>query len=123
MWLHNKIAAAQTAVEAFNADGATPPPTDLSRRILNSVGVKLIAIVTPAGRRDSCFPASPPHAAEAIAADDSSYFEGIEADLSRPLRRARQDREVASTTLPDQAAIEVTFDETPLIEGAVARLA
>ena len=26
MWLHNKIAAAQTAVEAFNADGATPPP-------------------------------------------------------------------------------------------------
>ena len=24
---------------------------------------------------------------------------------------------VASTTLPDQAAIEVTFDETPLIEG------
>ena len=49
--LHNKIAAAQTAVEAFDADGATPPPADLSRRILNSVGVKSIAIVTPAGRR------------------------------------------------------------------------
>ena len=29
MWLHNKIAAAQTAVEAFNADGADAPARGL----------------------------------------------------------------------------------------------
>ena len=79
MWLHNKIAAAQTAVEAFDAGGATPPPADLSRKILNSVVVKSITIETPAGRRELVLPGFSPDAAEPITADDSSYFESIEA--------------------------------------------
>ena len=117
MWLHNKIAAAQTAVEAFSADGPTPPPADLSRRILNSVGVKSIAIVTPAGRRELVLPGFSPDVAEPIAADDSSYFEGIEATFHALFATPGRIVKVGSTALPDQTAIEVTFDETPLIEG------
>src|SRR5271156_5972168 len=117
MWLHNKIAAAQTAVEAFNADGATPPPADLSRRILNSVGVKSITIVTPAGRRELVLPGFSPEAAEAIAVDDSSYFEGIEATFHALFAAPGGIVKVGSTAPPDQAAIEITLDETPLIEG------
>jgi signal transduction histidine kinase len=117
MWLHNKIAAAQTAVEAFSADGPTPLPADLSRRILDSVGVKSIAILTPAGRRELVVPGFSPDAAEAIAADDSSYFEGIEATFHALFATPGRIVKVGSRALPDQTAIEVTFDESPLIEG------
>ena len=49
-WLHNKLAAAQTAIEAFDASGPSELPADLSRRLLASVGVKSIAIPTPLKR-------------------------------------------------------------------------
>src|SRR5271167_2531787 len=117
MWLHNKVAAAQTAVEAFNADGPVPPPADLSRRILNSLGLKSIAIVTPAGRRELVLPGFSPEAAEAIAADDSSYLEGIEATFHALFAAPGRIVKVGSSDPPDEAAIEVTFDETPLIDG------
>ena len=32
MWLHGKISAAQTTVEAFGLAGPTPPPQDLSQK-------------------------------------------------------------------------------------------
>src|SRR5271155_4741866 len=117
MWLHNKIAAAQTAVEAFNADGATPPPADLSRRILDSVGVKSIAMVTPAGRRELVLPGATPASAEAISADDSSYFEGLGATFRALFTAPGTIVKVGSSEPPDEAAIEMTFDETPLIEA------
>jgi signal transduction histidine kinase len=115
MWLHNKIAAAQTAVEAFSADGATPIPADLSQRILNSVVVKSIAIVTPAGRRELVLPGFSPDAAETITADDSSYLESIGATFHALF--ASPGRIVKLASPPDPATMEVTFDETPLIDG------
>ncbi|HEY1453593.1 MAG TPA: HAMP domain-containing sensor histidine kinase, partial [Roseiarcus sp.] len=117
MWLHNKIAAAQTAVEAFNADGPTAPPEDLSRRILNSVGVKSIAIVTPTGRRELVLPGFSPETAEAITADDSSYLESIGATFHALFASPGRIVKLASPAPPDPATMEVTFDETPLIEG------
>ena len=50
-WLHNKLASAQTAFEAFDGRGAEELPADLSNKILGSVGVKSIAVSTPAGWR------------------------------------------------------------------------
>src|SRR5580698_2383991 len=43
MLLHGKIAAVQTTVYAFGLAGPTPPPHDLSQKILNSVEVKWMA--------------------------------------------------------------------------------
>jgi len=117
MWLHNKIASARTAVEAFDADGPMAVPPDLSRRILNSVGVKSIAIVTPAGRRELVLPGFSPDTAEPIAADDSSYIDGVEATFHGLFAAPGRIVKVASPAPPEPAAIEVTFDETPLIEG------
>src|SRR5271165_2069595 len=117
MWLHNKIAAAQTAVEAFNADGPTPIPADLSQRILNSVVVKSIAIVTPTGRRELVLPGFSPEAAEAITADDSSYLESIGATFHALFASPGRIVKLASPAPPDPATMEVTFDETPLIDG------
>src|SRR5208282_361434 len=44
MLLHGKIGAVQTTVDAFGLAGPTPPPHDLSQKILNSVDVKWMAI-------------------------------------------------------------------------------
>ena len=52
MWLHNKVTAAQTIVEAFGLAGPAPPAQDLSQKILNSVEAKSIVVDTPAGRRE-----------------------------------------------------------------------
>src|SRR5271169_5027829 len=79
MWLHGKITAAQTIVEVFGLAGPAPPPQDLSQRILNSVEAKSIVVETPTGLREFALPARPPADAEAIAADDSSYFDSVAA--------------------------------------------
>ena len=79
MWLHNKITAAQTIVEAFGLAGPTPPPQDLSQKILNSVEVKWIAVETPTGRREFVIAGGPPVGAERITADDSTYLESMAA--------------------------------------------
>ena len=58
-WLHNKLASAQTAFEAFDAGGPNELSADLSRRILASVGVKSIAVSTPSGWRVLAAPGAP----------------------------------------------------------------
>ncbi len=52
MLLHGKISAVQTTVDAFGLAGPTPPPRELSQKILNSVEVRWMAIETPTGRRE-----------------------------------------------------------------------
>src|SRR5271154_3770165 len=116
-WLHNKIASAQTALEAFDAAGPVPLSQDLSRRILNSVGLNSIAVVTPAGRRELVLPGATPAAAEVISADDGSFFDGIGATFRALFTAPGTIVKVGSSSPPDEAAIEVTFDETPLIEA------
>ncbi len=123
MWLHNKIAAAQTAVEAFNADGATPLPEDLSRRILNSVGVKSIAIITPTGRRELVLPGFSPDAAEAITADDSSYLESIEATFHALFASPGRIVKLASPAAPDPDGDRGDVRRDAPDRGIVARLA
>jgi signal transduction histidine kinase len=116
-WLHAKIASAQTAIEAFDAAGPVPPTEDLSRRILNSVGVKSITVLTPAGRRELALPDATPAKAEVIVADDISYVEGVAATFRTLFRAPGTIVKVGSSAPPDEAAIELTFDETPLIEA------
>ena len=58
-WLHNKLASAETVVQAFDAGGATELPPELARKILASVGVKSIAISTAVGGRVLAIPGEP----------------------------------------------------------------
>ncbi|HEX9170321.1 MAG TPA: HAMP domain-containing sensor histidine kinase [Roseiarcus sp.] len=116
-WLHNKIASAQTAIEAFDVAGPVSPADDLSRRILNSLVVKSIAVQTPSGRRELALPGAAPATAMAIIADDNSYFEGVGATFRTLFTAPGTIVKVGSSTPPDEAAIELTFDETPLIDA------
>src|SRR5580692_12678082 len=79
MLLHGKISAVQTTVDAFGLAGPTPPPHDLSQKILNSVEVKWMAVETPAGRREFVIAGGPPAGVESIIADDNSYPESMAA--------------------------------------------
>ncbi len=116
-WLHNKIASAQTALQAFDAAGPVSLPQDLSRRILNSVGLSSIAIETPAGRRELVLPGATPATAEVVSADDSTFFDGIAATFRALFTPRGTMVKVGSSSPPDEAKIEVTLDETPLIEA------
>ena len=116
-WLHAKIASAQTAIQAFDAAGPVPPAEDLSRRILNSVGVKSISVLTPTGRRELALAGPTPVITEVITADDNSYLEGVGATFRTLFRSPGTIVKVGSSAPPDEAAITVTFDETPLIEA------
>ena len=116
-WLHNKILSAQTAIEAFDAAGPIPIADDLSQRILNSVAVKSIVVRTPSGRRELALPGATHASARAISADDNSYFEGVGATFRTLFSAPGTIVTVGSSAPPDQAAIELTFDETPLIDA------
>jgi signal transduction histidine kinase len=117
MWLHGKITAAQTIVEVFGLAGPAPPPQDQSQRILNSVEAKSIVVETPTGRREFALPARPPADAEAIAADDSSYFDSMAATFHALFAPPGTIVKLTAPAQANEPAIEFTFDETPLIKS------
>ena len=114
-WLHNKLASAQTTVEAFDAAGPTPLPEDLSQRILNSDALKSISLMTPTGRRELVLAGSRPEEAESVSADDDSFFDGVEATFRTLFSPPGTIIRVAAP--PNEPAFEITLDETPLINA------
>jgi len=117
MWLHSKISAAQTTVDAFGLAGPTPPSHELAQKILHSVDVTWIATDTPTGRREFAVADGQPVDARTVTIDDDSYLESMAATF-----RALFDAPgtLVKLTVPGQAnepAIEFAFDETPLIKS------
>jgi signal transduction histidine kinase len=117
MWLHGKISGAQTTVEAFGLAGPTPPPQDLSQKILHSVEVKWLAVETPEGRREFVIAGGPPAGAETIAADEDSYLESMAATFHALFASPGTVVKLSAPAQANQPAIEFAFDETPLIQS------
>ena len=117
MWLHSKISAVQTTVEAFGLAGPTPPPQDLSQKILHSVDVKWMAVETPTGRREFVTAGGPPVGVESITADDSSYFESLAATFHALFAAPGTVVKLSAPAQANEPAIEFAFDETPLIQS------
>jgi signal transduction histidine kinase len=117
MWLHDKISAVQTTVAAFGLADLTPPSEDLSQKILNSLGVKWIAIETPAGRREFVVSGAAPARAEPVTADDSSYFDSAAATFHALFATPGTIVKLGGAAQASEPAIEFAFDETPLIQS------
>lgn len=117
MWLHGKISAAQTTVEAFGLAGPTPPSQELAQKILHSVDVKWIAVETPAGRREFVVAGGPPASAESITADENSYFESMAATFRALFDTPGTVVKLNGPAQANQPSIEFAFDETPLIKS------
>jgi signal transduction histidine kinase len=118
MMLHNKITAVQTTVEAFGLAGPSPPPEDLSQKILNSVEAKSIVIETPAGRREFVVAGGAPAGAEAVTADDSSYLDSVAATFHAMFAPPGTVVKLSAPAQANKPAIEFAFDETPLIQSS-----
>ena len=116
MWLHSKIGAAETAVEAFGLAEPQAPSADLARRILHSIDVKSMTIVTPAERRELSLPGAPVQA-EAIVADDGSALDNLQATFHALFATPGTIVKLGSSPGESAVAIEITFDETPMIES------
>src|SRR6202453_1209820 len=117
IWLHGKISAAQTTMEAFGIAGPTPPPQDLAQKILHSVDVKWLAVDAPAGRREFVVAGGPPAGAESITVDDSSYLESMAATFHSLFAEPRTVVRLSAPAQANQPAIEFAFDETQLIQS------
>ena len=116
-WLHNKLAAAQTAFEVFDGDGADELPPDLSRKILASVGVKAIAVSTPSGWRllsEQGKPAVSLASIETVNLDSESFADSIRAAFQTLFAKPGALIHVSDAGSSGQAGIAVTLDETPL---------
>jgi signal transduction histidine kinase len=117
MLLHGKISAVQTTVDAFGLAGPTPPPHDLSQKILNSVEVKWMAIETPAGRREFVTAGGPLESVESIKVDDASYFESIAATFRALFATPETIVKLGAPAQANEPAIEFAFDETTLVQS------
>ena len=117
MLLHGKISAVQTTVDAFGLAGPTPPPHDLSQKILNSVEVKWMAIETPAGRREFVTAGGPLESVESIIADDSSYLESMAATFHALFAAPGTVVKLSAPAQANEPAIEFAFDETTLVQS------
>jgi len=116
-WLHNKMTSAQTAFEVFEAGGPNPLPPDLARKVLESVGVKAIAVSTPSGRRTLCDAAAPPNPSATIDLGRETFYDSIGAAFKTLLGGPGVVIGVTDTTSPNGTNVKVTLDETPLVQA------
>lgn len=115
-WLHNKLTAAETTVEAFDDGQAGALAPVLPGRILKSVGVKAITISTPQGARTLSDPAAPSGPALPVDLDRESFVDSVGAAFRTLVAKPGTLVRVTDTSA-DGDRIEVTLDETPLIEA------
>jgi signal transduction histidine kinase len=116
-WLHNKLASAQTAFEAFDGNGADELPPDLSNKILASVGVKSIAVSTPSGWRvlaEHGMRGESLASVETVNLDSETFVDSIGAAFETLFAKPGAVIHVSDGASPDEAGIAVTLDETPL---------
>jgi signal transduction histidine kinase len=113
-WLHNKLVAAQTAFEVFDAGGPTELPPDLSRKILASVVVRSIAVSTPTGWRVLAAPGLPVAPSLTVTPDSETFVESVVAVFGTLFAEPGTVIHVSNGSSPDEATVTVTLDETPL---------
>ena len=116
-WLHNKLTTAETALEVFDTGGPLDFPPDLARRVLKSFGVKGIVVSKPSGRRALPDPAAAPDAAFSVDLDRETFVDSVAAAFRTLLARPGVVARVTEENDQDGTRIEVTLDETPLIEA------
>ena len=118
-WLRDRLMVAHTAMMLFGETDKQPAPPELAAKILDTVGAKSIVVALPDGRRLVAAPEGPTAAvAETIEiGDPSSSTAMISQSAFRTLfAQPGSLVRVIGRSQSDGATIDVTLDETPLIE-------
>ena len=115
-WLRDRLAMAHTAVVAFDAAGRQDLSPVLTREILDSVGARSIAIQQPARHR--LFTASTVESAVTEVDDltDPSMMDSVPAAFRTLFAPPGSVMRIVGPAPNDNAMIEVTMDEQPLVE-------
>jgi signal transduction histidine kinase len=115
-WLRDRLVAARTATLVFGAedqDGALPE--DLTMKILNTVGAKMISVETGGHRMVLSASAKPPTPDYVFDLSNPSLIEGVKAGFQTLLASDGSLLQVSGAAPMDGARIEITIDQTPLI--------
>jgi signal transduction histidine kinase len=116
-WLRDRLMAAQTAALVFGGKAEGPLTPDLTAEILDTVGAKSISI-EGAGRRLSLTEGStPPLPDDVFDLTDVGFFEGVSGALRTLVAPRGSILRVEGRAPMDGARIEITIDQTPLIDA------
>jgi signal transduction histidine kinase len=113
-WLHDRLAAANTAALVFAAAPDDMLPKELARKILDSVGAKTIALKTRDTHRLLAVAEMPPVISDSYDLRDPSMMEGVSGAFSALFAKEGAILQVIGPAPMEDAFLEITLDETPL---------
>jgi signal transduction histidine kinase len=119
-WLRDRLMVAHTAMMLFGETGKEPAPPELADKILDTVNAKSIVVTLPVGRRLAAEPDKPPGAV--VETDEMGDSSSSTPMLSQAAFRTLFAQpgslvRVIGRSQGDGATIDVTLDESPLIEA------
>ena len=116
-WLHNKLATAQAAAEAFVPAPGVRLPDEVTAKVLNMAGVKSIVVSGDRGMREIHGVDRTPAAAEILRLSDETVVDSI-SKAFRALFSPRGTIITVADALPPRGdVVAVTLDETSLVEA------
>ena len=117
-WLRDRLMVAHTAMMLFGETGEEQVPPELADKILDTVNAKAIVVALPDGRRLAAEPPGSTAAiAETVELGDPSMVLASQAAFRTLFARPGTLVRAIGRSLGDGATIDVTLDETPLIEA------
>jgi signal transduction histidine kinase len=115
-WVRDRLFAAETATMVFGADEPAPLPKELTKKILDAVGAKMIMLSTPNHQlvlKDSDLPVSSDYSFDNT---DPSMIEGIEAAYHTMFAARGSTLRAAGPGPTPGSRVEIVVDQTSLID-------
>jgi len=116
-WLRDRVMVAHTAMLLFGGTGDETLPKELATKILDSVGAKTIAVTLPDNRRLLASSGIQPLVGETYELGDPSMMEGDQAAFRTLFAQPRSVVRVVGRAQTDGALVDITLDQTPLIDA------
>jgi signal transduction histidine kinase len=117
-WLRDRLMVAHTAMMLFGETGEEPAPPELADKILDTVNAKSIVVALPDGRRLVAEPqGSIAAVSETVELDDPTMALASQAAFRTLFTPPGSLVRVIGRSQADGATIDVTLDESPLIEA------
>jgi signal transduction histidine kinase len=117
-WLRDRLMVAHTAMTLFGETGKEQVPPELADKILDTVNAKAIVVALPDGRRLVAEPRGPvATVAETVEVDDPTIALASQAAFRTLFAQPGSLVRVIGRSQGDGATIDVTLDESPLIEA------
>ncbi|MGD0762733.1 MAG: HAMP domain-containing sensor histidine kinase [Roseiarcus sp.] len=116
-WLHGRLMVAHTAMLLFGETADQELPKELATKILDSVGAETIVVTLPNQRRLVATSGLERPIGDTYELDDPSMMEGNQAAFRTLFAKPGSLVRVVGHTQSDGALVDITLDQTPLIEA------